>query len=336
MSGRFERWSKALQAQWYSDAPASPALRLAARLYSGLRWINAAPWRFGLRTPAELKVPVIVVGNISVGGTDKTPLVLAIVEHLRRRGMRPGVISRGYGRRSRGLRRVLPDSSASEVGDEPVLIARRSKLPVAVAERRVEAARLLLAKGEANILVADDGLEHHGLPRNMEIVVVDGERGFGNGQLLPAGPLRAPLNRLDQVDLLVANGGSGKGAYPMRLRPYRLQRFRDGVEINLGWLRGRAVRALAGIGHPQRFFNLLEDLGAQLVDSVALPDHATPARLRAALLGSGPVLMTEKDAAKLSPSSEEADIYVLGVEAQLPAEFWSAFDQVLDRISLAP
>ena len=119
----------------------------------------------------------------------------------------------------------------------------------------------------------------------------------------------------------------------MRLQPDRLQRFRDGVEINLGWLRGRAVRAIAGIGHPERFFALLEGMGAQLLQADALPDHADAERLRAALLGSGPVLMTEKDAAKLSPSVEEAEIYVLGVQAQLPGEFWQAFDQRLAAIT---
>ncbi len=331
MSKALERWSNSLQSLWYSDRPIPVGLKLAAKAYAGLRWLNGWPWRAGWRHSAELKVPVIVVGNISVGGTGKTPLVLALVEHLRERGMRPGVVSRGYGRKRRGLRRVTADSSASEVGDEPILIARRAKVPVAVAVRRVEAVRLLLAKAEVDVVIADDGLEHHELPRQVEIVVVDGARGFGNGQLLPAGPLRAPLKRLDQVDLLVANGGSGQGAFPMRLEPERLQRFRDGVEINLGWLRGRAVRAVAGIGHPERFFALLEELGAQLLQAEALPDHASAERLRGALLGSGPVLLTEKDAAKLTPSAEEADIYVLGVQAHLSADFWSAFDQALSR-----
>ena len=331
MSRTSERWSNALQSLWYSDRAIPGGLRVAAKAYAGLRWLNGWPWRAGWRQPDTLKVPVIVVGNISVGGTGKTPLVLALVEHLRKLGRRPGVISRGYGRRSRGLRRVTADSTASEVGDEPMLIARRSGVPVAVAERRVEAARLLLAKGEVDVIVADDGLEHHALARQVEIVVMDGARGFGNGQLLPAGPLRAPLQRLDQVDLLVANGGSGQGAYAMRLQPDRLQRFRDGVEINLGWLRGRAVRAVAGIGHPERFFALLESLGAQLLQADALPDHANAERLRSALLGSGPVLLTEKDAAKLTPSAEEAEIYVLGVQAHLSNEFWEAFELALQR-----
>ena len=328
-----ERWSQALQAGWYSDQPIPAGLRAAARLYSGLRWLNAWPWRLGWRVPAALKVPVLVVGNLTVGGTGKTPLVLAIVEHLLAQGMRPGVVSRGYGRRSRGLRRVSAESNATEVGDEPVLIARRTGVPVAVAERRVEAARLLLAKGEASVIVADDGLEHHALARNMEIVVVDAQRGFGNGQLLPAGPLRAPLQRLDGVDLLVSNGGSGHGAYAMRLQPDRLKRFRDGVEINLGWLRGRSVTAIAGIGNPARFFNLLEGMGAQLEATIALPDHADAERLRASMLDCGPVIMTEKDAAKLTPSVEEAEIYVLAVQAQLPTEFWQAFDEILKRIT---
>ena len=171
------------------------------------------------------------------------------------------------------------------------------------------------------------------LARNMEIVVVDAQRGFGNGQLLPAGPLRAPLQRLDGVDLLVSNGGSGHGAYAMRLQPDRLKRFRDGVEINLGWLRGRSVTAIAGIGNPARFFNLLEGMGAQLEATIALPDHADAERLRASMLDCGPVIMTEKDAAKLTPSVEEAEIYVLAVQAQLPTEFWQAFDEILKRIT---
>lgn len=318
---------EALHAIWYQGRRPGPPLIALSWLYRLLRWLAVLPWRLGLRRPASLAVPVVVVGNLSVGGTGKTPLVIALAKGLRERGLRVGVISRGYGRRSKGVRLVMQDSDAAEVGDEPLLIAAASGAPVVVGEKRVLAARRLLGAVPVDVLLADDGLEHHALPRCMEIVVVDAERGFGNRRLLPAGPLRAPLARLRQVDCVVYNGGpEQEGRMRMQLRPRAMRGLVDGLRGALEPWQGRRVHALAGIGHPQRFFATLRELGIDPVEHPR-PDHADYQRDPPPHSEDGlPWITTAKDAVKLGKRS---GWYVLEVEAELPP---GLLDQLLERI----
>ena len=252
----------------------------------------------GLRRSIRVPVPVIVVGNLSVGGTGKTPLVCWLVSHLAERGFKPGVVTRGYGGASGDARIIDASADPGAAGDEPVLLVRRTGVPVAVGRDRPAAAQLLVNAG-CDVVVSDDGLQHYALARDCEIVVIDGERRFGNGSLLPAGPLREPKGRLAAADAVVLNGGRTPldGAFSMRLEAAGASSVAGGALKALDEFAGLTVHAVAGIGNPQRFFDMLRAHGI-LVVAHPLPDHA---RLRAADISFGdqyPVLMTEKDAVK--------------------------------------
>ena len=258
------------------------------------RYLYAKRLRRSIRVP----VPVIVVGNLSVGGTGKTPLVCWLVSHLAERGFKPGVVTRGYGGASGDARIIDASAGPDAVGDEPILLVRRTGAPVAVGRDRPAAAQLLVNAG-CDVVVSDDGLQHYALARDCEIVVIDGERRFGNGSLLPAGPLREPKGRLAAADAVVLNGGRTPldGAFSMRLEPGNASSVAGGAVKALAEFAGLTVHAVAGIGNPQRFFAMLRAHGI-LVVAHPLPDHA---RLRAADISFGdqcPVLMTEKDAVK--------------------------------------
>ena len=316
-------------------------LALAFRVLSGLR---RALYRAGILPAWKAPVPVIVVGNITAGGAGKTPLVIAVVETLRAAGRHPGVVSRGYGRvpptdaDPRGVVRVLPGVATPEhFGDEPVLIARRTGVPVYLSPDRPAAARALLAAHpEVDVLVSDDGLQHYALGRDVEIAVVDGERGFGNGLPLPSGPLREPVSRLREVDCAVVNGGASDRVpaprqFAMQLAGERFVSF-SGQDLSPAEFvlaaRGRRIAAVAGIGHPARFFAHLVRLGVS-VERHPFPDHHhfQPAELR--LPGAELVVMTEKDAVKCAAFAD-ARMWFLRVEAALPPEF-GAF--LLERLA---
>jgi tetraacyldisaccharide 4'-kinase len=343
---------RALQRCWYRPSPPWPLRALAALFGLGVRWRRVAYAR-GLYASVRLAPAVIVVGNLTVGGAGKTPLVIWLTERLRERGIRAGVVLRGYGGRVERAREPLlveRDSSPGLVGDEALLLRERTLAPVAVGRDRVRAAQLLLESG-IDVVISDDGLQHLRLARAVEIVVIDGERGLGNGHLLPAGPLREPGARLARVDAIVVNG-SGIGAataaaangppvLQMQLLGDRLQPL-AGTEgaVPLTSLAGRRVHAVAGIGRPQRFFEQLRAAGLE-VQAHAFPDHY---RYRAADLEFGdalPVLMTEKDAVKCRPFaasgrwflpvaaslSEAHAAQLLGVLAsRLPALPWTRAD----------
>lgn len=292
--------------------------RPLAFLFLALAGLRRLAYRHRLLKVHRLPVPVIVVGNISVGGTGKTPLALWLARSLRRAGWRPGIVSRGYGGRQTGPAPVQADSDPAEVGDEPLLLAQRAGVPVWIGRRRAQAGRgLLAAHPEVNVLIADDGLQHYALARDVEIAVVDGVRRFGNGRPLPAGPLRELPWRLDTVDAVVVQGGDAEWlrvrapVYRMQLEPVRLRHLRDpGRTLPLEWLVGRRVQAVAGIGHPERFFDLLRSLGAE-VRPHAFPDHHA---YRSGDLPEGTVVMTEKDAVKCIGLAR-ADDWVLEVDA---------------------
>jgi tetraacyldisaccharide 4'-kinase len=251
-----------------------------------------------LRKSTRVASPVVVVGNLSVGGTGKTPLVCWLVARLQELGFKPGVVTRGYGGSSESVRLVDSSADPGIVGDESLLLARRTGVPVAIGRDRPSAAQLLVDAG-CDVVVSDDGLQHYALARDCEIVVVDGERRFGNGRLLPAGPLRESEARLRRVDAVVVNGGRAQleGALSMRLEAKDALSLIGGAIKTLREFAGHSVHAVAGIGNPERFFNMLRGYGIEVVGH-PLPDHA---RLRAADISfpdGRPVLMTEKDAVK--------------------------------------
>jgi len=325
-------------AWWYDGAPVPWTARLLAPLYGAVAGLRRGLYRRGWLRRRQVPVPVIVVGNITAGGTGKTPLTIELVERLREAGWKPGVASRGYGRDDAGTARwITPDLAPGLGGDEPVLIAWKTGVPVRVDQDRVAAARALLAAG-CDVVVCDDGLQHYRLARDIEIEVVDAQRRYGNGLLMPAGPLREPVARARDCDFRVVNLGqasdgeqaplaSGFGEWTMRLRIDRARPLRGGRERSLQGFAGQRVHAVAGIAHPQRFFQMLRARGIGVVPH-AFADHH---RYQPADLSFGselPVLMTEKDAVKCKTFATDWH-YAVPLQAELPAAFWVA---LLDRL----
>ena len=342
-----------LENEWQRRGGGALVLAPLALVFALAMRLRRALYRANVLRPWRADVPVIVVGNVTVGGTGKTPLVIAIVELLRAHGWRPGVLARGYGRvppreqDELGVVRVVPELATPEhFGDEPVVIARRCRVPVYISPDRPAAARALRAADpEVNVLVCDDGLQHYALARDVEIAVVDGERRFGNGLPLPAGPLREPVARLDEVDAVVVNGGDeadeagaaripGKRRFAMRLGRERFVALVGGAErspreLELA-LRGRRVAAVAGIGHPQRFFDHLAALGVRASAHPFADHHAyQPRDLR--LPGTDAILMTEKDAVKCAAFADER-MWMMRVEAELPPDFEGFLLERLSRL----
>jgi tetraacyldisaccharide 4'-kinase len=291
------RW---LQGVWYEGGRVPLLLRVFSWLFALAAATRRLLYRIGLSRSHSPGCPVVVVGNITVGGTGKTPLALWLAEALTRRGLRVGIVLRGYGRAGTGIERVRATSDPAQVGDEALLIAQRSGLPVAVGADRVAAARLLVSEG-VNLILADDGLQHLALARQTEIAVIDAQRGFGNGLLLPAGPLRERPSRLNGVTAVVLNGegpADWPGALRMQLRGTELCAV-DGSgrrEALSAWS-GRSVHAVAGIGNPERFFATLEQAGLK-VTGHAFEDHHHYQGVDLKFPEALPVLMTEKDAVK--------------------------------------
>jgi tetraacyldisaccharide 4'-kinase len=322
-----------LQRRWYGPIAPGPGLRLLAGLYASAVGVRRAAYRHAWLRAHRIGVPVIVVGNLGVGGSGKTPLVIAIVESLRHAGWNPGVVSRGYGRRFRGSCRVVADTPPSDGGDEPVLIARRTGVPVMVDADRVAAARALRAQG-CDVIVADDGLQHYRLHRDIEIEVIDGARGYGNSRLLPAGPLREPPARARDCDFHVVNGGVGLASpdrHGMQLRGSELVRLDGARRASLQALAGRRVHAVAGIGDPSRFFAMLRDAGIEPVEH-AFEDHHAYRKQDLAFAESMPIVMTEKDAVKCAGFAL-TDAWMLPVSVQLDAAFLPALHATLARVA---
>ncbi|MFC4820488.1 tetraacyldisaccharide 4'-kinase [Dokdonella ginsengisoli] len=318
-----------IESIWYGGAPAPWWLRALVPLYRGLRGLHLAPYRRGWRRPRQLPVPVIVVGNLTAGGSGKTPLVIALVDALRARGFRPGVVSRGYGGSERGPALVDDVSSPASVGDEPCLIRRRTGVAVAVGRDRVRAAQLLVERG-VDVVIADDGLQNPALARDVEICVIDGQRRFGNGRLLPAGPLREPVERLATLPFRVCNGAAAQaGEIPMRLSGDMAVALAGGGTRPLESFAGTRAHAVAAIGNPERFFDRLRAHGIEVLPHAFADHHA----FTASDLDFGdelPVLMTEKDAVKCLAFAAPR-FWCLPVRAELPASFFDAVAVALRR-----
>ncbi|MDO9144115.1 tetraacyldisaccharide 4'-kinase [Rhodoferax sp.] len=298
--------------------------------YGGLVRLRKTMYSLGWLTTERLPVPVLVVGNVVAGGAGKTPVVMAMVQHLQARGIRVGVISRGYGRSSQACLEVLPGSAVEDVGDEPALIQRRTSAPVFVARRRAEAGRALLASyPQIQILVCDDGLQHLALQRDLEIGVFD-DRGVGNGFLLPAGPLREPWPR--PLDLLLHTGQQPAFAGFRASRSLASHALRaDGSPVALADLvPGKPLLALAAIAQPEAFFAMLRAQGQPLAGTLALPDHHDFSQWAGNAEGAYTVLCTEKDAIKLWAKEPTALAVPLNFEPE-PA-FWAAFDRQLEQL----
>ncbi len=279
-------------------------------------------YSLGIFTSSTLPVPVIVVGNIFIGGTGKTPLVIWLVSVLRSQGYSPGVISRGYGAQASTIIEVKPDMSAAQTGDEPLLIAGNCKVPVFVGRDRVEVARdLLAAYPKVDVIISDDGLQHYALNRTIEIQLSD-TRGHGNGWLLPAGPLREPVSR--RSDFYVVNGGTSIASadtYRMQIIGKYAEQMIDRQQVlALSSLQNKRVVAVAGIGHPERFFEMLRSQGVALESALALPDHFDFSTNPFVEIKADIILITEKDAVKCSRIAgigQDARLWVVPVEASI-------------------
>jgi tetraacyldisaccharide 4'-kinase len=322
---------KRLDYYWYNSSPVSIFLLPLSWLFCAVAILRRWSYGMGLLKVHRLPVPVVVVGNISVGGTGKTPLVAWLVAYLKQQGYRPGIVSRGYGGGANHWpQQVRPDSDPRMVGDEAILLARRSNCPMSVGPDRVAAANALLEYTDCDFIVSDDGMQHYALGRDMEIAVVDGVRRFGNGHCLPAGPLREPQSRLKTVDMVITNGVAGVREYSMKLEPDMLWNLPSPqVHKPLSAFRGKTVHAVAGIGNPQRFFTQLGESGIDVIEH-PFPDHH-PFKAADIQFDDGlPVLMTEKDAVKCFDFAQERH-WCVPVQAQIDDRFIQVFERLLGK-----
>ncbi|MET0102320.1 MAG: tetraacyldisaccharide 4'-kinase [Sedimenticola sp.] len=320
---------KSIDSYWDTINPVSIVLLPLSWLFCLLAWLRRLAYRMGLFGSKKLPLPVIVVGNITVGGAGKTPLVIWLADYLKGKGYRPGIVSRGYGGTSgQWPQRVEPESDPKMVGDEPVLIARRTGCPMWVGPDRVKAARALVEEGQCDIILSDDGMQHYALKRDIEIAVVDGRRQFGNGLCLPAGPLRERQSRLGSVDLVIANGGELEGYPGMTLLPVSVAKVSDPRQrTELGSFRGSSVHAVAGIGSPARFFNTLRETDIEVIEH-GFPDHHRYEAEDIAFDDELPVLMTEKDAVKCASFARKHHWY-LEVDADPEEAFVERLDELI-------
>jgi len=314
------RLAQRLERAWYERSPLTQLLRPLSWLFLCLISLRRFFYRHRFLKSTRLPVPVIVVGNITVGGTGKTPLVIWIANYLKQNGRKPGVVSRGYGGKARHWpQQVRPDADPIIVGDEAVVIARRTGCPMAVGPGRVEDGRALLQYADVDVIISDDGLQHYALQRSIEIAVIDGVRRFGNGFCLPAGPLRELRSRLDEVDFRITNGVAAQGEVPMRYKAERAINLVSGEERTLGEFNNQAINAIAGIGNPDRFFNFLR-AGGLRISTRAYPDHHLFKPEEIDFPDEEAVFMTEKDAVKCQRFARDNWWYV-PVDVELPAEF---------------
>jgi tetraacyldisaccharide 4'-kinase len=308
---------------WYQKNVLAYLLLPLSLLYWVIISIRRILYKIHFFKTHRLPCPVIVVGNITVGGTGKTPVVIALVNECKKRGLRPGVISRGYGRKSSSpVEWVTAESDPRLTGDEPVIIARATGVPMVVGKSRVAAASALLAKASCDVIISDDGLQHYALARDIEIAVIDGTRRFGNGFCLPAGPLREMPSRLNRVDFVINNSGSPKSnEYLMQVVMDEVVLLNDETQV-LSWsaLSQKKVVAIAGIGNPARFFDALRKKGV-VFTARTFPDHHDYQKSDFDFLNDEVVIMTEKDAVKCSAFSDRR-FYVARGHVDIDPQFF--------------
>ena len=325
--------SRALNSLWYKGNKLYYLLLPLTYVYLGVVWVRRAAYRYRLMKSVDVGVPVIVVGNLTVGGTGKTPLVIWMARRLAARGYRVGILCRGYG----GIAEKWPQpvharSDPRLVGDEATLLAKSTQCPVVAGPDRAAAGAMLLRPGNVDVIVCDDGLQHYRLKRASEIVVIDGARGLGNRLCLPAGPLREPVTRLREVDAVVVNAGEYDSARAMhaQMRPVVVRELATGVEKSIEDFAGKTVHAVAGIGNPDRFFAMLEEYDIE-VEPHPLPDHA---RIKAADLNFGDkllVLITEKDAVKCI-GIDVTNVWCVKAQMEFSPEDTARFESYLTRL----
>lgn len=303
-----------LSSLWYHKNYVAWILLPFSAIYRCVIFLRHRLYQYGLFKSHRLPVPVIIVGNLTVGGTGKTPLLMALVTLLQQQGFNPGVISRGYGgKASSWPQPVLAASDPIMVGDEAVLIAKNTHVPVFVGSKRVDAAKQLLSAHPAcNVILSDDGLQHYALQRDIEIAVIDGLRRFGSGYCLPAGPLREPINRLKIVDFVVCNGEAKLGEYSMTFVLDAIVNVADETKVlSFSDLQNKPIIAIAGIGHPERFFQALHAKGLSFKTRI-FPDHHCFQAKDIACAPNEIVIMTEKDAIKCTPFANQCHWSVKG------------------------
>ena len=330
-------WAERLVNAWYQGHPALLLLRPLEWLYRAVVQRKRQRFLAGQSPSYRAPVPVIVVGNITVGGTGKTPLILYLIEHCRARGLRVGVVSRGYGAQPPSVPwRVTAEQSADEAGDEPLLLVQRSGVALMIDPDRARAVQALLSAEPLDLILCDDGLQHYRLARDLELVLIDAVRGLGNGRCLPAGPLREPQARLQSVDAVLFNGASVDSAegFGFTLQPTALVNVASGERQPLDvFAPGQAVHAVAGIGNPQRFFRTLEALNWRPI-AHAFADHATYSAASLEFSPSLPLLMTEKDAVKCRAFAQP-NWWYLAVDARPSPAFSAWLDGQLDALLVA-
>ena len=324
--------SQTLVNAWYKGHWALVLLRPLSLLYRAVTSIRRLAYQRGYFASRRFDVPVIVVGNITAGGTGKTPLTLAIVDYLKQQGYKPAIVSRGYGGQTQYPAQVTEQSTAQQVGDEPLLMFLQSRVPVVVALKRADAVAYILAKQLANVVVCDDGLQHYALARDIEIAVIDGARGLGNGKLLPEGALREPASRLHSVDFVVVNGQgyTQPHAHQMTLQASVWQSVGDVVHKEPP-KPSQTIHAVAGIGNPERFFGQLELQGFTVIKH-AFADHHQFTAQDVDFADNLPIVMTAKDAVKCQSFAND-NMWQVPVVAQLSDEFYQQLVKKLNVIN---
>ena len=315
---------------WYGKHPASAFLAPIGLLYRSVVSLRKTAYSSGLLQTYDPGVPIIIVGNLTVGGTGKTPLVIWLARFLQSQGYKPGIVSRGYGGRAKTWpQQVRPDSDPNVVGDEAIVIARRTDCPIAVGPNRAENVRALMEHADVDVVISDDGLQHYRLHRSVEIAVVDGVRRFGNGRCLPAGPLREPLSRLKEVDMIVTNGIAGRGEFAMNYRMNQVNSLKgDKPALPIEAFNSKKAHAVAGIGHPEKFFSMLRSKGI-LCERHPFRDHKKFRTQDLVFDDDLPVLMTEKDAVKCENFALDNSWYI-PIEAELPEVFGHRLNTTLE------
>ncbi len=314
---------------WYTNTPYKYLLIPFSKMYEGVVSIRKKYYRKKSNKNTKFNLPIIVIGNLTVGGSGKTPLTIWLANFLKQHGYKPGIVSRGYGGKAFIYPQIVnAESDPAIVGDEPILIAQQTQCPVIVDPNRVNAVQTLLKNNNCDVVISDDGLQHYNLHRDIEILVIDGERRFGNGLCLPAGPLREPISRATEVDFIVTNGGASPGEFQMELTPEIIYNVADPVvtKTTIEFV-GQIVHAVAGIGNPTRFFQSLRQMGMTVAEHV-FPDHYyfTPQDINFG--NDAIVIMTEKDAIKCKTFADQRH-WCLPVRAKIDSKFG---EQLLEKL----